>query len=597
MPKNLYNEGRVVGYSTYELYVKHALSEFPDEEPATEREWLAAQLARGQSMILRVPKESSNNGYHRIVFKLPENSKLVAANTIVGSLFLGNCEFDDNNWATKVIDYGQLISNTESSHPQDSNTSDNIPYQTQHELGNSRNTDRPYELTSTVATEKEKSQLLQYIKIQDGLILQAGNWFKEDDWDDEPYVDFKPDYHQVPSVVLTLSTQVTTEFYILLTGFTDRTIVAGLAGTDTGSLQEIKPQNGDFLGPEQFPWANKIIFTTPTAASYLLRKYIQSGHEGRRGINNTDSGTTRKDNLRIDHNDDDINTVAKSSYLYSEDGVSIVGPLEPGGDISIASKVKDTDATYQKFIKVTQKHSDNSHIKDATVLEHSKINAGDGISFQPPKTDGGDVTISSIVESLNNYLKVVQDSESESNDGSETTTTLQTSQIKSSGNGVKVTPPSSPGADVTITSNFSGGYLINISGGSGNLVISVDEDAFNSAVNTLIQNVTDPLEKKINKLRKMIGSLTDTLNKLLALIGPDGGKLLISNVTNNNPSYSDSDFDKAFDIDWNSLTKATISNINGKIALGNINVYSGSDFLNHKIVTHEGPTHYDIRVK
>ena len=574
MPKELYNEGRVVGYSTYELHVKHALSEFPDEEPATEREWLAAQLARGMSMILRVPRDTDQNvGYHRLVFQLPDKSKLVAANTIVGALFLGKCEFDDNNWATKVIDYGQGISNTEASHPESADKSYEIPYQRQHELGNDRNTTRPYELTAPVSTEAEKKQILQYLKIQDGLLLQAGSWFGEDNYPKDPYKDFRPDYHQVPSVVLTLSGPVTEEFYVLLTGFTNRTIIAGLSGTDTGSTQKIKPENGDFLGPEQFPWANKITFTTPPDSLYLLRKYIQSGHEGRRGIDNTDSGTDRKDNLRIDHDDDDINTIVKSSYLYSQDGVSIVGPLEPGGDISIASKVKDTDATYQKYIKVTQKHSDRSHIEDATVLEHSKINAGNGISFAPPKTDGGDVTISSITKSSNNYLKVDQNNYAESSNADETTTQLQVSQIKAAGNDVIVTPPSSPGADVTIRSQVDGGYLITISGGSGTVTVSVDEDAFKSVVNNMISEITDPLQNQIDNIKKII-----TL--MAALIGPNGGI---------------PDFDNGT-INWQSDTKDAI-NGGYKIALGNLNLYSSTDFYNHKIITREGPQWPDVRVK
>ena len=34
MGVKIYNEGRVVGYSAYELYVKHSLSEDPNTPPA-----------------------------------------------------------------------------------------------------------------------------------------------------------------------------------------------------------------------------------------------------------------------------------------------------------------------------------------------------------------------------------------------------------------------------------------------------------------------------------------------------------------------------------------------------------------------------------
>ena len=35
MPKQIWNQGRVVGYSTYESYIRQALYENPDLEPAS----------------------------------------------------------------------------------------------------------------------------------------------------------------------------------------------------------------------------------------------------------------------------------------------------------------------------------------------------------------------------------------------------------------------------------------------------------------------------------------------------------------------------------------------------------------------------------
>ena len=40
MPKIIYNEGRVVGLSAYETYVKNHIAEDPNTPPASEREWL-----------------------------------------------------------------------------------------------------------------------------------------------------------------------------------------------------------------------------------------------------------------------------------------------------------------------------------------------------------------------------------------------------------------------------------------------------------------------------------------------------------------------------------------------------------------------------
>jgi hypothetical protein len=557
MPRDLYNEGRVTGYSSYELYVKHALSEFPNEEPASEREWLAAQLARGVSMILKVPVDQTP-GYHRLAFKLPEKSKLIAANTIVGSLFLGSCEFD-GSWATNVTDYGLLIDNSNISTVVTTQEAETLPYQAQHELGNARNTPRPNELTDKVATEAQKLQVLNYMKIQDGLVLQGGVWSNTSTGN--PEHDFSPDYNAKPCVVLTLSGQVKQEFYILLTGFTDHTIISGISGIDEGSTQKIAPQDGDFLGPESFPWANKITFMTPPVYPYLIRKYFQSGHEGRRLINNTDSGTDRKDNLRIDHDDDDINTTFTSSYIYSADGVSVVGPTEPGGDITIASKIKDSDNAANKYIEVTQKHSDKSHIEDATVLKHSTILAGNGISYQPPKTHGGDVHISSISKSTNNYLKITQNSYSSSSDASETTSTFTASPINASGNNIKVTTPANPGDAITVSSSLTGGYLIDVTGNNGDLTISLSKDKFDTTINKNFDTNIKPI--------------IDGLNKLLKVMGIDGGT-----------------FDKNGNLVWNSENN-TIINGGGKFALGNLNVTSNS----RKIVTHTGNAGDDLKVQ
>ena len=44
MPQEIWQEGRVVGLSAYEIYVKQHLSEYPDIPPATERQWLASNI-------------------------------------------------------------------------------------------------------------------------------------------------------------------------------------------------------------------------------------------------------------------------------------------------------------------------------------------------------------------------------------------------------------------------------------------------------------------------------------------------------------------------------------------------------------------------
>ena len=60
MPRQIWNEGRVQGYSAYEIYLKQALSDDPDLQPATEREWLASSIACGSSMVVKIPKTSND---------------------------------------------------------------------------------------------------------------------------------------------------------------------------------------------------------------------------------------------------------------------------------------------------------------------------------------------------------------------------------------------------------------------------------------------------------------------------------------------------------------------------------------------------------
>lgn len=117
MPREIWNEGRVVGLSAYELYVKQHLAEDPDTPVATEREWLASSLGMGSSMILKFPNTRANRYDYDdeyIDIPLPQDSKLAAANSIVATFFDGSVS--DNNliddyWVGRVDNYGTLIRN------------------------------------------------------------------------------------------------------------------------------------------------------------------------------------------------------------------------------------------------------------------------------------------------------------------------------------------------------------------------------------------------------------------------------------------------------------------------------------------------------
>lgn len=248
MPRQIWNEGRVQGYSAYEIYLKQALSDDPDLQPATEREWLASSIACGSSMVVKIPKTSNDAGYLDI--SLPENSKLCAANVIFANLFLGDCEYDVNSYfAKRVINYGFCISNTLNFHPDTNGTQ--IP-----------TTDDDISLESVLSFSEA------YNKIIDGVVIQPGKW-KETGDEAGQYMDLSPDMSKSPFIRIFYSGKIESTIQIMLTGFTIRSVISGVCGLD-GSYNATSPQDGTFLGPAQFPWAAKIIFSQSTATSISL---------------------------------------------------------------------------------------------------------------------------------------------------------------------------------------------------------------------------------------------------------------------------------------------------------------------------------------
>lgn len=257
MGVKIYNEGRVVGYSAYELYVKHSLSEDPNTPPATELEWLSSTIAMGSSMLLKIPTDEVS-GHHFVDFQLPEDTKLAAANTILGSLFLGEAVVDATGWAQKVTSYGPLLTNSSTRPTTGQHTAESTEY--------------PTSLSSQLSTTQQK-QILNYMKVVDGIVIQPGNWSATNS---TPAKDMSPVLSERPRVRIFLSDAVKAAFYVLLTGFTLRTVLAGVSGLDgsTDTSNNI-PEDGAFLGPGIFPWANKIVFSIPSmyATYFLDNKY------------------------------------------------------------------------------------------------------------------------------------------------------------------------------------------------------------------------------------------------------------------------------------------------------------------------------------
>ena len=255
MPREIWSEGRVVGLSSYEIYVKQHLAEDPNTPPASEREWLASSIAMGSSMILKVPNVNQGSKQHRYVdIFLPTNSKLAAANTIVAQFFDGECEFN-GDWAVRVTDYGQLISNTSASSPNGYvDSTGTVPAQTLGEW-----------------SQNKKDKLKDYVRIYDGVVIQPGTWVNSSV--KPPEKDFEADLGSVYARIrLHVRGSISHNPYILLTGFTIRSVLAGVVGNDTVT-ESASPQDGDFLGPAVFPWAAKIAFVVPN--SYIT--YFDGG--------------------------------------------------------------------------------------------------------------------------------------------------------------------------------------------------------------------------------------------------------------------------------------------------------------------------------
>lgn len=258
MSLDIYNEGRVVGYSAYETYIKQFLSENPTGTPATEREWLSSMLTSGASLMLRIDADTDDSLHIRDI-ALPTDSKLRAANFIMANYTNVEVASADRDYPTKVASYSDnLVPNSTSNHPTSGyHTADTLPTAT-----------NPSEQIDTEAIKN-------YFKIKDGVVLQDGTWSDNTTTAQPPRMGFTPDMTKTPIVRLLIDGRITQPFYILLTGFTDVTVLEGTTGIQDSQLTHA-PENGDYLGPATFPWAGKIIFgiSSQIAEQYFSDKKI-----------------------------------------------------------------------------------------------------------------------------------------------------------------------------------------------------------------------------------------------------------------------------------------------------------------------------------
>lgn len=278
MTKDIFNEGRVVGLSSYEEYVRQLKSVDADFDVCTEREWLAASLGTGSSMVLKVPANAGNpigsNGMYIYQVEMPEGCHIGTGNTVYASYFYGKCSVDSKGWGTVVEDYGSLISNTESKNPNDNAEDIDTSTVPVGEVSGELSIPKTTEVNNIAYTDQHK-KLNEYVKIVDGIVIQPGYWKKSNI--SSPYKDFTPDLHRKPVIRLTFMEQITNDFYIILTGFTNRSVLRGISKFDFGATETENKQDGDFLGCEAYPWACKIQFASSPAIDYLMKSSIRSG--------------------------------------------------------------------------------------------------------------------------------------------------------------------------------------------------------------------------------------------------------------------------------------------------------------------------------
>ena len=348
MPRQIWNEGRVVGLSAYEVYLKHHLSENSKIEPATEIEWLSSSIASGSSMILKISAHETT-GRHIIDYPLPKDSRLCAANLIFGNFFVGHADISDASspFGYRITSAGQPIANNSNNHPSGTHTdSSKIPNQVSN-------------------TDVFNSKANEYNKILDGVVIQPGNW--EDTSVTAPAADLIPNIKLAPAVRILFKDKIDEDFYVILTGFTNRSVISGVSGMD-GSFDAISPLDGTSFGPAQFPWVAKIIFNT---ANYTLDQAVLSNYS--RKLPTSGAEKSVKGKAVIDMATTDPNSYYQTNLPAAQVTENVTKYSSPDNQVNVlatyAKKAKYPPALYGGIVTKTgeNKISPISVVSDGSV--------------------------------------------------------------------------------------------------------------------------------------------------------------------------------------------------------------------------------------
>jgi hypothetical protein len=439
----------------------------------------------------------------------------------VGSIFLGEGYFNptgsniigensldvgDNVFACRIKDYGELLNNSSTSCPPCGDYDQSNIDSTTYPLGNDKgalgyNITRNNVTTTYALSELDQTKLMQYIKIADGLVLQPGEWTNNDYegiTDRKPEMDFKPNMSQPPIIRLLFTSNVSTPFYVLFTGFTHRTVIEGTTGIDT-SVHTGSPEDGDFLGPATYPWANKIIFHTPGILTYYIKNGIQPYQPSDEEKSEYGEQGTEYDNVEIHQDDDTPNVGIEVRKQISpksgteEDGQSYnnvtIYPAHNAHKDNVTVEVQKQITAANDNVIITPEY--NRHQTDTSIEVRKNVCSGASNIRVDNTTDdstSGDVNHSTKtaiigihhIHTDDTFTTIIQkngESEATNGDGaSDTQISIDSGKLVGSGlttTGIGIEQPESPGEPTKLSLELSSGTGIGIEdNGNGQYVIN-----------------------------------------------------------------------------------------------------------------------------
>ena len=247
----LYNEGRVLGLSAYEMFVRRQIADGVDPaDIPSESEWTTTQItdARGGAMILKIA-QGTEAGVHD--YMLPEGTALRGDGVMYATLFEGEIDTEvDGVWATHVTDYGRLVENTESNSP----------------ITPGQPSDVPAKSNPTELPDSYRKQCVDYMRINSAVAVQPGEWVESGET--APYKLLTPNITEPGFVRISFMEDIESDLYLLITGFISTGLIDGYITTEDINADY---KSGQFLGPAIFPWTSKIqlLMTTDSLKGYI----------------------------------------------------------------------------------------------------------------------------------------------------------------------------------------------------------------------------------------------------------------------------------------------------------------------------------------